>query len=99
MDAPNDTRATEVLASLRERVTKAARTRTPLSLHGGGTVVAFGVAFVDVESITVTPSGSSALLAIYNFVDEPNPTTFKVLLFDTSGNRVGGSFSWSARGV
>jgi hypothetical protein len=70
-----------------------------VTLHGGGTVVAFGVAFVDVESITVTPSGSSALLAIYNFVDEPNPTTFKVLLFDTSGNRVGGSFSWSARGV
>jgi glycolate oxidase FAD binding subunit len=37
MDAFNDTRATEVLASLRERMTTAARTRTPLSLHGGGT--------------------------------------------------------------
>jgi hypothetical protein len=70
-----------------------------VTLHGGGTVVTFNIAFVDVEAITVTPSGSTAIVGIYNFVDEPNPTTFKVLLFDTSGNRVGGAFSWSARGV
>jgi len=31
-------------------------------------------------------------------VDAPNPTTFKVLLFDKDGNRVSGAFSWSARG-
>ena len=70
-----------------------------VTLHAGGTPVAFGINFVDVESISVTPSGTVAQIAIYDFVDAPNPTRFKVLLFDTSGNRVSGSFSWSARGV
>jgi hypothetical protein len=70
-----------------------------VTLHAGGTPVAFGINFVDVESISVTPSGTVAQIAIYDFVDAPNPARFKVLLFDTSGNRVSGSFSWSARGV
>lgn len=64
----------------------------------GGTTVNFNVPFVDVESIGVTPSGTTARIAIYDFVDTPNPTSFKVLLFDTSGNRVTGGFSWQARG-
>lgn len=70
-----------------------------VTLHAGGTVVAFNVAFVDVEAISVTPSGTAARIGIYDFTDAPNPTTFKVLLFDTSGTRVAGPFSWSARGV
>lgn len=65
----------------------------------GGTVVNFNVQFVDVQSITVTPSGTAARVAIYDFVDTAYPTSFKVLLFDTSGNRVSGGFSWTARGV
>ena len=64
----------------------------------GGTTVTFNVSFVDVESITVTPSGTTARIGIYDFVDAPNPTTFKVLLYDTSGNRASGDFSWQARG-
>lgn len=65
----------------------------------GGTTVNFTVPFIDVESISVTPSGTTPRIAIYDFVDAPNPTSFKVLLFDTSGNRVTGPFSWSARGT
>jgi predicted phage tail protein len=65
----------------------------------GGTTVNFTINFVDVEAISVTPSGTVPRIAIYDFVDAPNPTSFKVLLFDTSGNRVSGAFSWSARGV
>lgn len=65
----------------------------------GGTTVNFGIDFVDVQSINVTPGGTAARYAIYDFVDVPNPTSFKVLLFDSSGNRVSGPFSWSARGV
>lgn len=65
----------------------------------GGTTVTFNVAFVDVDSISVTPLTTSAVIAVYDFVDVPYPTTFKVLLFNTSGTRVSGSFSWSARGV
>lgn len=65
----------------------------------GGTTVNFNVTFVDVESITVTPSGTAARIAVYDFVDVPNPTSFKVLLFDTAGTRVSGGFSWSVKGV
>jgi hypothetical protein len=67
----------------------------------GGTVVTFGLTpgFVDVDSISVTPLATSSVTAVYDFVDVPNPTSFKVLLFNSSGVRVSGAFSWSARGV
>ncbi len=66
----------------------------------GGTQVNFNVAFVDVQSITLTPAaGGSARYALYDFTDAPNPTGFKILLYDASGNRVSGTCSWSAKGV
>ena len=73
-------------------------TGTANAADTGGTTVNFNVTFVDIESIAVTPSGTTPRIAIYDFVDAPNPTSFKVLLFDTSGNRVSGPFSWQARG-
>ena len=73
-------------------------TGNAVSTDVGGTVVTFNTAFVDIESISVTPSGTTARIAIYDFVDAPNPTSFKVLLFDTAGNRVSGPFSWQSRG-
>jgi hypothetical protein len=54
---------------------------------------------VDIDSISVTPLATSSVVAVYDFVDSPNPTSFKVLLFNSSGTRISGSFSWSARGV
>lgn len=74
-------------------------TGTANAADSGGTTVNFNVAFVDVESISVTPLTTSAVIAVYDFVDVLNPTSFKVLLFNTSGTRVSGNFSWSARGV
>ncbi len=72
---------------------------TASASDSGGTSVNFNLGFVDVESITVTPKGSSApVIAIYDFTDTPNPTSFKVLLYNTSGTRVSGDFSWTARG-
>lgn len=65
----------------------------------GGTTVNFTIPFVDIQSITVTPSGTVARIAIYDFVDVPNPTSFKVLLYDLSGVRVSGGFSWTAKGA
>lgn len=76
-----------------------AGTGTANAADSGGTTVNFNVSFVDVESITVTPSGTAARIAVYDFVDVQNPTSFKVLLFDTAGTRVSGAFSWSAKGV
>jgi predicted phage tail protein len=69
------------------------------SADSGGTTVSFGVPFVDVFSISVTPATTTPVIAVYDFVDAPNPTNFKVLLYNTSGTRVSGNFSWSVRGV
>lgn len=64
----------------------------------GGTQVNFKFAFVDVESLSVTPKGTTFVIAVYDFVDAPYPTGFKVLLFDKNGNRLSGDFSWAAKG-
>lgn len=69
-----------------------------VSTDVGGTTVNFMTSFVDVASITVSPQGTTALRAVYDFVDVPNPTSFKVLLYDSAGNRASGTVSWFARG-
>jgi hypothetical protein len=74
-------------------------TGTAVATDSGGTVVTFNVAFIDVDSLSVTALATTAVTAVYDFVDVPNPTSFKVLLFNSSGTRIGGAFSWSARGV
>lgn len=64
-----------------------------------GTEFNFNIPFVDITAITCTPaSGSTAAYALYNFVDTPYPTSFKVLLLDIDGNRVSGNFSAAIRG-
>jgi hypothetical protein len=74
-------------------------TGTAVATDSGGTVVTFNVAFIDVDSLSVTALATTAVTAVYDFVDAPNPTSFKVLLFNSSGTRINGAFSWSARGV
>lgn len=71
---------------------------TANAADSGGTTVTFNASFIDVESIVVTPLGTTARIAVYDFTDTPFPTTFKVLLFDNNGNRVSGTFSWTTRG-
>lgn len=63
-----------------------------------GVLVNFTKPFIDVISIQVTPTGNTPLFAVYDFVDTPNPTQFTVYLYDTTGTRVTGNFSWGARG-
>jgi hypothetical protein len=63
-----------------------------------GTVVFFNKPFRDVDSITVTAEGPVSLNAIYIFDDVPDPVSFKVMVFNTSGVRVTGTVSWKARG-
>ena len=56
--------------------------------------------FIDVQAISVTPQGTTTpLIAIYDFTDVPNPTSFKILLYNTSGARQSGNVSWIVRGV
>ena len=65
----------------------------------GGTEVFFNKQFADIEGVTANPLGTSARSAVIDFVDVPNPTSFKIFLFDSSGTRVSGDFSWDATGV
>lgn len=65
----------------------------------GGTTVYFNVPFVDVQSIVLTPQGTTPAIMLYDFVDAPNPVSFKALAFDTAGNRITQPFSWTVRGV
>jgi predicted phage tail protein len=69
-----------------------------VSTDAGGTTVTFNASFVSVTSIQLTPNSTTAAYAIYDFTSVPNPTTFKVLLFNSSGTRISGTVGWQARG-
>lgn len=69
-----------------------------ITVANSGKVVNFTKAFADVDSITVTPQGTVARYAIYDFVDTPNPTQFTAYLFDSGGTKITGNFSWAAKG-
>jgi hypothetical protein len=66
----------------------------------GGTEVLFNETFLDITAIGVTPKyDGTVAYGLYDFVDAPYPTSFKILLYDKNGNRVSGTASWEARGV
>lgn len=89
---------TEIRVKLDAKLIADAGNGTASASDAGGTMVAFNRPFIDVRSITVTAGGTTPRIALYDFVDAPYPTQFRVLLFDTNGNRVDGPFSWTARG-
>lgn len=70
-----------------------------LSADVGGTPVDITGVFADVSSLTLTALSTTPLYVVYDFVDAPNPTTFKVLVFNTSGTRVSATVSYILRGV
>lgn len=98
-DAVDDTSFVE----LREINTVLSRKLKPDSgsvfVAANPTWVPFNIPFVDVRSINATPQGDTSLVATTDFDDVPNPTGFKVWLFDNSGNEATGVVRWTARGV
>ena len=63
------------------------------------TTVNFNVDFIDVQGITVTPQGTTPLMAVVDFDDIPHPTSFDVYLFNgTTGAPATGQVRWTARG-
>jgi hypothetical protein len=60
--------------------------------------VNFTLDFIDVTSITATPMGTTPVSVVVDFLDVPNPTSFKVLVFNSAGTRVNGTVSWAAKG-
>ena len=68
---------------------------TAVSTDSGGTTVNITGTFGNIDSVTITPSGTSAVLAT---VDAITTSSFKVLLFNTSGTRVSGDFNYVVQG-
>lgn len=64
-----------------------------------GTVVTFTKNFKRIVSITLTSKQLHPVTMIYDFSFPANPTTFKVLAYDSSGNRITEDITWAARGV
>jgi hypothetical protein len=75
-----------------------AGTVSALASDVGGTVVNFNVPFTEVSSITGTAMTTSPCTVVIDFTSVPNPTSFKVLVFDNTGTRVSASVSWAAKG-
>jgi predicted phage tail protein len=65
-----------------------------------GTLAYFNISFIKVYSISPSPVGTAARYAVVNFAySTANPTQFRILLFDSAGNRVSGDVTWLAKGV
>lgn len=64
----------------------------------GGTNTTFNYPFLSVTSINLTPEGSTAIIPTVKFTPVANPTSFKSLLFNTSGTRISGLARWEAKG-
>ena len=76
---------------------------TGLATDTAGTAVPFNKQFVVVQSISITPiiNGGvpTAAYWVVNFdTTQTYPTSFRVQLFNASGTRVNGSFTWTATG-
>lgn len=66
----------------------------------GGTTVTLNKAFKQLDSITLSPKATADRRAVFDFTFSTlNPTTFKVLLYDTGGARETGDVGWIARGI
>jgi hypothetical protein len=74
-------------------------TQACLAADVGGTVVDITGVFVVVSSIVVSANSTTPLYVVYDFTSTPNPTQFKVLVFNTSGTRVNATVSYTLRGV
>ena len=64
-----------------------------------GTLVLFNKVYKDVDSITLGCESFQPVKAIHDFTDVANPTSFRVMVFDESGNRVTRTVSWKSRGI
>lgn len=69
---------------------------TAVASDSSGTLVTFNKTFKIVNSFTVAGAFAQPVTALYQSV---TTTTARVLLFDSAGIRLSGTFSWKARGV
>ena len=68
-----------------------------LAAHAGGTLVTYNKDFTGISSVTATATVS--LQPLYAVCDAVTKDNFRILIFDSSGNRESANVSWKARGV
>lgn len=54
--------------------------------------------FIDIVSITTTPTGLVAQTSVVDFLDIPSPKRFNVFNYDNAGDLKAGTVSWTVRG-
>ena len=64
-----------------------------------GTLVFFNKTFKDIDSLTATAESLTPITPITIFDDAPNPVSFRIMAFDSSGQRVTHVVDWKARGI
>lgn len=64
-----------------------------------GTPVTFNKAFKDIDSIVLTVQETTNFQTVADFVDIPNPTGFKVYVYNAAGIRATKTVYWVARGI
>lgn len=73
-------RISQITVTLSLKVIKDSGMGTANALDVGGTTVNFNKSFIDIQKINVTPKATSAIIAVYDFVDDQiintNPTSF-----------------------
>ena len=69
-----------------------------ITTAASGVAVNFNVPFIDADTPIVQPDGTTPLIPVVDFTDVPFPSSFTVYLYNTSGVKVTGTFSWTARG-
>lgn len=70
-----------------------------VSTDTGGTTLNITGDFVDVQAITATVISSSFGVAVIDFTDVANPTSMKVLAYNSSGTRISATVNVIVRGV
>ncbi len=102
IEAPNDKTLSQFYEhAYRVQVKKQTDSGT-VEVTSNPTTVNFNLEFLDINSIVLTPKGTSSLTAMYDFVDAPNPTEFDIYVFDKDGADASGAgvkVSWVAEGI
>jgi Putative phage tail protein len=92
-----------ITTNLSVKTTMDSGNATGISTDTAGTTITFNKQFVVVQSISITPiiNGGvpTAAYWVVNYdTTQTYPTSFKVQLFNASGTRVNGTFTWTATG-
>jgi len=55
--------------------------------------------FRDIDTITLDAKAETPITAIYDFLDVPDPTGFRIFCFDSAGQRADSLVSWKVKGI